>query len=204
MSTAVDSGVQIAIRGISTKNFTETADPSVGLHVAGMYSPRPQGAMALMFDLDQVEVLRGPQGTLFGRNSTGGSINIIPAKPEFGKTYGKSELDLGNYNQRQVNVVQNIGVSDTLALRATFMKVKRDGWINQTQDFTDVDLPSKGFHADGIPDVDQRHNSKVDKADFYNNKNEWAGRLSARWLPSRELEVQLAYERFQKQTAPAT
>jgi iron complex outermembrane receptor protein len=201
MSTAVDSGVQIAIRGISTKNFTETADPSVGLHVAGMYSPRPQGAMALMFDLDQVEVLRGPQGTLFGRNSTGGSINIIPAKPEFGKTYGKSELDLGNYHQRQVNVVQNIGVSDTLALRATFMKVKRDGWINQTQDFTDVDLPSKGFRADGIPDVDQRHNSKVDKADFYNNKNEWAGRLSARWLPSRELEVQLAYERFQNNGA---
>ena len=74
-----DSGVQVSIRGIGANNFTEIGDPAVGLHVAGLYSPRPQGALALMFDVDQVEVLRGPQGTLFGRNSTGGSINIIPA-----------------------------------------------------------------------------------------------------------------------------
>ncbi len=84
ISQGADSGVQINIRGVGSTNFTEVGDPAVGLHVGGLYSPRPQGALALMFDLEQVEVLRGPQGTLFGRNSTGGSINIIPAKPEFG------------------------------------------------------------------------------------------------------------------------
>jgi iron complex outermembrane receptor protein len=201
ISTGADSGVQMAIRGVSSNNFTEIGDPAVGLHVGGLYSPRPQGAMALMFDLEQVEVLRGPQGTLFGRNSTAGSVNIIPAKPEFGSSYGSTELDIGSYNQRQINLVQNIGVNDSLALRATFMKVKRDGWINQTQDFTDVDNPDHGFHADGIPDVDQRQNRKVDKANFYNNKDEWAGRLSARWAVSKDLEWTLSYEKFQNSGA---
>jgi iron complex outermembrane receptor protein len=201
ISTGADSGVQLSIRGVSSNNFTEIGDPAVGLHVGGLYSPRPQGAMALMFDLDQVEVLRGPQGTLFGRNSTAGSVNIIPAKPEFGSTYGSTELDFGKYNQRQMNVIQNFGISDNFAMRATFMKVTRDGWINQMQDFTDVDAPANGFHADGIPDVDQRYNRKVDKKNFYNNKNEWAGRLSGRWKVTKDFEWNFAYEKFQNSGA---
>ena len=60
ISSGADSGVQINIRGIGSTNFTEIGDPAVGLHVGGLYSPRPQGALALMFDLEQVEVLRGP------------------------------------------------------------------------------------------------------------------------------------------------
>jgi iron complex outermembrane receptor protein len=78
-----DSGVLAAIRGVTSTNFTEIGDPAVGIHIDGIYSPRPQGSLALMFDLDQVEVLRGAQGTLFGRNSTAGVVNIIPAKPDF-------------------------------------------------------------------------------------------------------------------------
>lgn len=201
LSTGADSGVQISIRGVSSNNFTEIGDPAVGLHVAGLYSPRPQGALALMFDLDQVEVLRGPQGTLFGRNSTAGSINLIPAKPEFGSTYGSTVVELGNYHQRQINLIQNIAVSDNFALRATIMNVKRDGWVNQMQDFTDVNIPDHGFIGDGIPDVDQRHNSKVAKKDFYNNKNEWAARLSARLKVTPDIDWQLSYEKFQNNGA---
>lgn len=201
ISTGADSGVQIAIRGISSNNFTEIGDPAVGLHVGGLYSPRPQGAMALMFDLDQVEVLRGPQGTLFGRNSTAGSINIIPAKPEFGETYGSAELDFGSYNKRQLNLIQNIGLSDNFALRATVMVLKRDSWLNQSQDFTDIDMPEHGFIKDGIPDVDQRRNTKVSRADAYNNKNEWAARLSGRWKISPDLEATLSYEKFKNNGA---
>ncbi|MES2038479.1 MAG: TonB-dependent receptor plug domain-containing protein, partial [Pseudomonadota bacterium] len=109
---ANDSAVKITIRGITATNFTEIGDPSAGLHIDGLYSPRPQGAQALMFDLDQVEVLRGPQGTLFGRNSTAGSINIIPAKPEFGSTYGSASLETGSLNLRNINVIQNIAVNE--------------------------------------------------------------------------------------------
>ena len=77
ISSGADSGIQINIRGVGSTNFTEIGDPAVGLHVGGLYSPRPQGALALMFDLEQVEVLRGPQGTLFGRNSTGGDRKSV-------------------------------------------------------------------------------------------------------------------------------
>ena len=172
---AVDgsSGVQIAIRGVSNSDFTEIGNPAVGLHVAGIYSPRPQGALALLFDLDRLEILRGPQGTLFGRNSTGGSINVIPNKPVIGSREGSVELDLGNYNHRQLNVVQNIPVNDRFALRFTAMGTRRDGWINQTQDKYDVNMPSKEFVADGIPDTDQRLNRQVDKSDYYTNRNQW-------------------------------
>lgn len=201
ISQGADSGVQINIRGVGSTNFTEIGDPAVGLHVAGLYSPRPQGALALMFDLEQVEVLRGPQGTLFGRNSTGGSVNIIPAKPDFGSSYGNAEVDLGNYNKRQLNLVQNLRVNDKLALRATFSKVRRDGWINQQQDFTDVNLPDHGFVADGVPDVDQRRNAKVDKSRYYYNRDEWAARLAGRLKLTDSIEWLLAYEKFQNNSA---
>ena len=123
-----DSAVQITIRGITSSNTTEIGDPAVGFHVDGLYSPRPQGAQALMFDVEQVEVLRGPQGTLFGRNSTGGSVNVISAKPDFTGNYGKVEFDIGNYNKRQLNVIENFTVNDKLAIRAAFTKVMRDGY----------------------------------------------------------------------------
>jgi iron complex outermembrane receptor protein len=203
ISSGADSGIQINIRGVGSTNFTEIGDPAVGLHVGGLYSPRPQGALALMFDLEQVEVLRGPQGTLFGRNSTGGSVNIIPAKPEFKSTYGNAELDLGNYNKRQLNVVQNIAVNDKLALRATFSKVKRDGWINQQQDFYDVNMPEHGFVADGIPDVDQRRNTKVDKSRYYYNRDEWAARIAGRLKLTDNIEW-LRPTKSSRTAAPAT
>jgi iron complex outermembrane receptor protein len=200
---AVDgsSGVQIAIRGVSNSDFTEIGNPAVGLHVAGIYSPRPQGALALLFDLEQLEILRGPQGTLFGRNSTGGSINIIPNKPEIGSKAGNAELDIGNYNQRQLSVVQNIPVNDKFALRFTASGVKRDGWINQTQDLYDVNMPAKGFIADGIPDTDQRRNHHVDKSDYYTNRNQWAARLSGLWKVTDNLQWLLAYENYQNNDA---
>ena len=202
MTEANDSAVQITIRGISATNFTEIGDPSAGLHVAGLYSPRPQGAQALMFDLEQVEVLRGPQGTLFGRNSTAGSINIIPAKPEFGSTYGSSSYEMGSLHMKQLNMIQNIAVNDWLALRATFMKVKKDSRLNQLQDFTGY--TDKGFAAvfpPGTPLVDQRYNTKVDAAHAYNNQDEWAGRLAARMKFGRDVEWLLTGEKFQNNGA---
>ncbi|CAN7640726.1 TonB-dependent receptor [Duganella sp. LjRoot269] len=200
-NTGLDSAVQITIRGITSTNFTETGDPAVGFHVDGMYSPRPQGAQALMFDLDQVEVLRGPQGTLFGRNSTGGSINVIPAKPDWTGNYGKADLDLGNYNKKQVSLVQNVVVNDALALRATYMKVKRDGYAHQTRDVSEANAPALGWIPNGKPDVDQRFNKAVGPSEYYTNQNEWAGRISALLKVNKDLTAKAAYEEFQDSSA---
>ena len=68
------SDIKIFIRGVGTNNPTETGDQGVGVYVDGVYAARAQGALALMYDLENVQVLRGPQGTLFGRNNTGGAL----------------------------------------------------------------------------------------------------------------------------------
>lgn len=123
--SSADSGVLVSIRGVTSTNFTEIGDPAVGIHIDGIYSPRPQGSLALMFDLDQVEVLRGAQGTLFGRNSTAGVINIIPSRPDFKSNYGWTSLQLGNYNAKQLRSVYNVSLADNFALRAAVMEIGR-------------------------------------------------------------------------------
>jgi iron complex outermembrane receptor protein len=196
-NTGLDSAVQITIRGITSTNFTETGDPAVGFHVDGMYSPRPQGAQALMFDVDQVEVLRGPQGTLFGRNSTGGSVNVISAKPDFSGNYGKANIDIGNYRKKQVSAVQNVKVNDRLALRGTFMVVQRDGYANQMRDLSEANAPALGWVPNGKPDVDQRFNAVIGKDKFYTNQDQWAARLSALYKVNEDLTLRATYEHFQ-------
>ena len=206
-----DSGVKASIRGVSSNNFTEIGDPAVGIHIDGIYSPRPQGALALMFDLEQVEVLRGAQGTLFGRNSTAGVVNIIPAKPEFDENYGWTNFQVGNYNAKQVRSVYNFAVADNFAVRAAFMVDKRDGYINQKQDMTDRGWGEFSYDdagavhysptPDGLPDVDQRLNKKVGAEDFYSNSNQWGARITGRWQVNSNLEWIIGYEHFQNNGA---
>lgn len=199
-----DSAVQITIRGITSSNTTEIGDPAVGFHIDGLYSPRPQGAQALMFDVEQVEVLRGPQGTLFGRNSTGGSVNVISAKPDFTGNYGKVELDIGNYNKRQMNVIENFTVNDKLAIRAAFTKAMRDGYANQKPDRREANDPARGWIPDGIPDVDQRWNKPVEAKDFYTNQDSYAARLAAKLKVTPDLTLNASFEVFQDDSAGGT
>ncbi|MDE3272423.1 TonB-dependent receptor [Pseudoalteromonas sp. G4] len=206
-----DSGVKASIRGVTSNNFTEIGDPAVGIHIDGIYSPRPQGSLALMFDLEQVEVLRGAQGTLFGRNSTAGVINVIPAKPVFDDDFGWSTLQLGNYNAKQLRSVYNLGISEDFAVRAAVMIDKRDGYINQKPDYTDrgQKLPHPngvwGDYVwegpDGQPDVDQRLNKDVDAEDFYSNSDQWGIRLTSLWQINNDLSWTLGFEHYQNNGA---
>jgi iron complex outermembrane receptor protein len=120
----------ISMRGVRSTNETELGDPAVGVHLDGVYSPRMQGILALMFDNERVEVLRGPQGTLFGRNSTVGTINIIPAKPDFSDTYGRADVLLGNYNSREFQGMFNVPLSDKFAIRGAARIWKRDSYVD--------------------------------------------------------------------------
>jgi len=195
-----DSGVQLTIRGINSNNFTEIADPSVAFHVDGVYSPRPQGAVALMYDLERLEVSRGPQGTLYGRNSAAGSVNVVTAKPDFSAAYANFGFEVGNKNQKNLMATINAPITDTLAIRANFFGEQRDGFADQ--DRGTKDLEGVGLSGpDGIPDMDQRWNHKVDGDERYGNADRWAARLSALWEPVDWLSWRVTYETFEDQAA---
>lgn len=128
-SEANRDGLIITIRGIAGTDVRNGADPTTAFHVDGNYVPRLSGANAYFFDTERVEVLRGPQGTLYGRNSTSGVINVISKKPVLGETGGNAEVIVGNYSQFVAKGAVNFPISDNVAVRASFMSNTRDGYV---------------------------------------------------------------------------
>ena len=123
-------GVHVFLRGVGSTNHTEIGDPAVAFHVDGVYSPRPQGATVLMYDLASVEVARGPQGTLFGRNATAGSVNLVTAKPRLGDSSGHAGLVVGDRHRIGVQAAMNFPLSERTALRLAAISERQDGWVD--------------------------------------------------------------------------
>jgi iron complex outermembrane receptor protein len=124
-------GVQLGIRGISTNQNNELGNPSVAFHIDGVYEPRPENLTGILYDVDRIEVLRGPQGTLYGRNATVGSINVVTAAPK-GKLEAFGDVSYGNYNDVLIRGVVNIPVTDTFAVRASAVYHRNDGYQRET------------------------------------------------------------------------
>ena len=220
----------ISLRGVRSTNETELGDPAVGVHLDGVYSPRMQGIFALMFDNERVEVLRGPQGTLFGRNSTVGSINIISAKPDAGSRYGRADVLLGNYNHREFLGMYNLPLSKKFAIRAAGRIFTRDSYIDGYWDPNQYDQRHIAGLVDGAEIIapgsfgdctDPRCNTrtqhsnwwagnvnmpirdlvKADESDFYHNIDEWAYRISARWEPNENVTLDLSFQHYRNDSA---
>ncbi len=122
------SNTRITVRGIGSEQTTVTGDPGVAFHIDGVYQTRASAGSALFYDLDRVEVLRGPQGTLYGRNATGGSVNLISNRPsqEF---EGNVEVQLGDYDHQRLRGVVNVPlIDDKLAMRVSGQQETRDGY----------------------------------------------------------------------------
>ena len=195
-----DSGVQMTMRGINSNNFTEISDPSVAFHVDGVYSPRPQGAVALMFDLERLEVMRGPQGTLFGRNSAAGSVNVLTAKPSTEGVFGTLGAEMGNRGQMNAFGTLNLPLGETFAVRGNFFYEQRDGFADQDAGTKDLEgIGNAG--PDGIPDMDQRWNHQVSEDEYYGNSDRWAARLSGMWFPTDTLDWRVTVETAQDNSA---
>ena len=180
--------INLTMRGIGNDAaFTEVADPEVALYVDGIYSPRAQGASVLLYDMARVEVLRGPQGTLFGRNATVGAVNLITAQPTFGATDGYVEAVGGSYNRLGARGAINIPVTDTFALRFAFITDQHDGYVNFQQP----------------PNV-----AGIDRSDFvtqgkkYYAQDQRSARISALWKPNDKFDWNINIEGYQDTGAP--
>ena len=136
----------ITIRGVGYEtNQNAIATPSVSYHLDGIYVASPYSLQTDFLDLERIEVLRGPQGTLFGQNSTGGAINVITRAPTTDETYGSADLTMGNYGLLKTRAVINKPLSENLAMRASFISNSRDGFtenLTNGQDLDDADSVS--------------------------------------------------------------
>ena len=121
------SGVSISLRGQVQSSADSSVDQSVGLYADGIYIARQMGGRFDLLDVDRVEVLRGPQGTLFGRNTTGGAVNIITNKPTDDLS-GSILLGIGNYDRREVTGVLNAPIAEGVAVRIAGEHEQHDGY----------------------------------------------------------------------------
>jgi iron complex outermembrane receptor protein len=130
----------ITIRGVGNEaNQNAIANPSVSYHLDGIYVASPFALQTDFLDLERIEVLRGPQGTLFGQNSTGGAINVVTTAPSMDSSFGKADLTLGDYGLIKARAAYNLPLSDTLAVRASIISNKRDGFTDNLTLGQDLD-----------------------------------------------------------------
>ena len=123
------STTQIYIRGVGDFSANPLANPGVAFNVDGVYVGRPEGVASTFFDIARLEVLKGPQGTLYGRNATGGAINLITNSPTLDRVKGDVNAELGNYSLFHLDAAVNIPLSDKIALRAAVNRIKRNGYL---------------------------------------------------------------------------
>jgi iron complex outermembrane receptor protein len=163
------SGYTIQIRGIGTQAISVATDPAVAVALNDIPFIRNHFFEQEFYDVGQVEVLRGPQGTLYGRNATAGVVNVVTAKPT-DQFEAMASADWGNYSNRRYEGMVNIPiVDDRLDLRVAGEWTKRDGYT-----------------------YDSPLHSQVDGRDL------WSSRVSLRWRPTSKIDANLVWEHFQE------
>jgi len=118
------------VRGVGNATVNAYSDPAISFNYDGVYIGRPSSTSGVFYDLQRVEILKGPQGTLYGRNATGGAINVIPNRPEFGDTSAEFSLGFGNYQWVTGQAAVNVPLGDNMAMRVAGSLSNRDGFIN--------------------------------------------------------------------------
>jgi iron complex outermembrane receptor protein len=183
--SGASNAATVFIRGIGQSDFALTTDPGVGTYVDGVYLSRSVGGVLDVLDLERVEVLRGPQGTLFGRNTIGGAISLLTKKPAFEASSGSLQVTGGSRNQLYLRGDLNIPLMDTLAVRIAASSKTRDGYVNTA--FT----PDSPFYRSALTNL--------------GNEDRQAVRADLLWKPGERVDVSLAadYSRIRENNAPA-
>ena len=184
-NTGTSSGARLYMRGIGEDESRATVEPAVSMYVDDVYIGRQIGALYELVDLERVEVLRGPQGTLYGRNSNGGAIRLISAKPNFDESSYKLKLTAGDEGRIDGILSGNVAVSDDTAVRFSVMNRQRDGLFSTT--------PVPGATANDPPVVRAQDVGEWDVTAY---------RVAALWQPADNLDVLLSFDRVEDDSDP--
>ena len=122
------------LRGVGNFNGNALSDSAVAFNYNGVYVGRPSSTTGFFYDVERLEVLKGPQGTLYGRNATGGAINVIARSPKIGELSGEIVGEYGNYDALRVDGALNLPLGDKAALRAAAIVVRHDGYLSDGTD----------------------------------------------------------------------
>ena len=165
----------ISIRGVGDEtNQNAIAAPSVALHMDGIFIASKFSLRTDFIDLDRIEVLRGPQGTLFGQNSTGGTVNVINTAPTFEDLSGKVDLTLGDYDLVKLRGGVNVPVSDTVATRFSWVTTDHEGFTENLVNGQDLDDTNHStFRTDWLFDISDNSSLRL-FAQFFEADNNGA------------------------------
>lgn len=130
-ATGDSSAANISVRGQSQADNLIALDPAIGIYLDGVYVARSTGALFNLVDMQRVEVLRGAQGTLYGRNTTGGAVNLIANRPD-DKFGGSLNARIGDFDLREITAVANLPINDTAGLRIAYQRSERGGYGTNT------------------------------------------------------------------------
>ena len=153
----------ISIRGVGNEtNQNAIAAPSVAFHMDGIFIASPFSLQTDFIDVERIEVLRGPQGTLFGQNSTGGVINVISKKPSMEGYLGKSDITFGNYGLTKFRSSNNIVLGSSTAARFSISTSERDGFSENLVTGQDLDDDSNlSFRADFLKEFGNNSSLRI-------------------------------------------
>jgi iron complex outermembrane receptor protein len=187
-SSGYGKSTQAYIRGIGQSDFNFALEPAVGFYVDDVYHASLFGTSFDLLDLERVEILRGPQGTLFGKNSIGGAVRLISKKPG-NDAEASVEGTYGSYNRIDIRGLINLPlIKDTLALRLSAASKQRDGYVDRV-DFACA-FPALAGRL--VPTVTGAANSC--KVGTLGGEDVRAGRAALRWTPSSTVELNLSAE----------
>lgn len=143
----------LTIRGVSSLVVNAFGDPAVAVNLDQVYLARTTSFQGLFYDVSRVEVLKGPQGTLYGRNATGGAINVITNPPTFDGLGGGLTVEYGNYSDITATGFVNVPLAPNAAVRAAFQTVNHDGYFNDGTDDQDQHSGRLSFRMDPTTDL---------------------------------------------------
>jgi iron complex outermembrane receptor protein len=165
------NATNIYIRGVGQPDALQTFDPAVGFYVDGVYYSRIRGTQMDLLDIERVEVLRGPQGTLYGKNTIGGAYSIITRRPGQDQ-HGLFQVTLGDYGQMESRIAASGPLTDELAVGGALFGAMRDGYVTN---------PVTGAE--------------------YNNRNAWGGRFQAAWDPTSNFNLDFSADYAEEDNA---